>query len=59
MEEIKITQVKSSIGTIPEHRKTLKALGLKKIGQVRVHKQNPAVLGMIKAVEYLLKVEKV
>lgn len=59
MDQIKITQVKSSIGTIPEHRKTLKALGLSKIGQTRTHKKNPSVLGMIKCVEYLLKVEKV
>jgi len=58
MEKIKIKQVKSSIGTIPAHRKTLKALGLKKIGSERVHSKSPVILGMIRSVNYLVSVEK-
>ncbi len=58
MEKIKITQVKSSIGTIPVHRKTLKALGLKKIGSSKVHSKSPAILGMLRSVNYLVNVEK-
>jgi len=58
MEKIKITQVKSSIGTIPVHRKTLKALGLKKIGSARIHSKSPEILGMIRSVNYLVTVEK-
>lgn len=58
MEKIKVTQVKSSIGTIPVHRKTLKALGLKKIGSSRVHSKSPAILGMLRTVNYLVSVEK-
>ena len=58
MEKIKITQVKSSIGTIPVHRKTLKALGLKKIGSARVHNKSKEILGMIRSVNYLISVEK-
>lgn len=54
----KVTLVKSAIGRIPRHRATLRALGLRKMGASRVHSlDNPAVKGMIKQVEYLLKVE--
>lgn len=58
MEKIKVTQLKSSIGTIPAHRKTLKALGLRKIGSARIHSKSPAILGMIRSVKYLISVEK-
>lgn len=58
-QQIKITQVKSSIGVIPNHKKTLKALGLGRIGKTRVHKQGPVLDGMIRKVGYLVKVEKV
>ena len=58
MEKIKVTQVKSAIGTIPVHRKTLKALGLKKIGNTRVHSKSPEMMGMIRSVNYLVSVEK-
>lgn len=59
MEEVKITQIKSSIGTKPEHRKTLIALGLRKIGSSRQHKKTPQLEGMIRKVQFLVKVEKV
>lgn len=56
--KVTITLVKSPIGRIPRHRQTLRALGLRKRGSSRVHSMgNPAVAGMIKQVEYLLKVE--
>jgi large subunit ribosomal protein L30 len=58
MEKIKITQLKSSIGTIPGHRKTLRALGLRKIGSSRIHSKSPAIMGMIRDVNYLVSVEK-
>lgn len=58
-EKVKITQVKSSIGVIPNHRKILRALGLGKIGKSRVHKEGPVVQGMLRKVNYLVKVEKV
>lgn len=56
--EIKITQVRSTIGRIPKHRRTVRALGLRRIGHTVVQKDNPAVRGMINAVNYLLKVEE-
>ncbi len=55
---VKITLVKSPIGTIPGHRKTVRALGLRKIGASKTHTMTPSVKGMVKQVEYLLKVEE-
>ena len=56
--EIKITQVRSTIGRIPKHRRTVRALGLRRIGHTVVQKDSPAIRGMINAVNYLLKVEE-
>ena len=55
---IKVTLVKSTIGRIPKHRKTVEALGLKKVGKTVELPNNAATKGMIKQVEYLLKVEE-
>ncbi len=57
--QIKVTLVKSVIGTIPAHRRTVKALGLKKIGSSIVHDASPAIKGMVRAVSHLVKVEEV
>jgi len=59
LDKVKITQIKSAIGTIPIHRLTLKSLGLGRIGKSKVHTQNDALKGKIRQVGYLLKVEKV
>jgi large subunit ribosomal protein L30 len=59
MEEVVITQSKSSIGANPSHRKTLIALGLKKKGASRKHKVTPQLKGMIRSVNHLITVEKV
>lgn len=56
--EIKITQVRSTIGRLPAHRRTVKALGLRRIGHTVVQKDNPAIRGMINTVSYLLKVDE-
>ena len=58
-EKIKITLVKSTIATLPAHKKIVEALGLKKINSFKIHDANPCILGMIKKVDYLLKVENV
>jgi large subunit ribosomal protein L30 len=55
--KIKITQVKSIIGRLPSHRKTVKALGLKRIGHSVVKTADGPVSGMVSKVSYLLKVE--
>ena len=55
--KIKITQIKSVIGSIPKHRKTIKALGLKKIRHSVVKKDSPVIRGMIWQVKHMVKVE--
>ncbi len=55
---LKVTLVKSPIGCIPKHRRTVEALGLKKTGRTVELPNNAATKGMIKQVEYLLKVEE-
>ena len=56
---MKITLVKSTIGAVPKNRKTVEALGLKKIGATVEHPDNKAVRGMIQQVRHLVKVEEV
>lgn len=53
---LKVTLVKSVIGTKQSHRDTVLGLGLKKIGQVRELEDTPAVRGMINKVAYLVRV---
>lgn len=56
--EIKITQVRSTIGRASRHRRTVKALGLKRLGYTVVQKDSLAIRGMINSVSYLLKIEE-
>jgi len=56
---LKITLKKSLIGRKKDHIATVNALGLKKIGKVVEHEDNPQIKGMIKKVSYLLEVEEV
>ena len=56
MEKIKITQIRSTIGSLKRTKETMRALGLKKINQSVEHKVNPAILGMIKKVHHLIKI---
>jgi large subunit ribosomal protein L30 len=56
--EIKVTQVRSLIGRLPKHRRTMRALGLKKMNQTVVHTDTPVVRGMINQVCHLVKVEE-
>jgi len=55
---LKITQIRSKIGYKPKARATLEALGLRKIHQTVELPDIPSINGMIKKIEYLLKVEK-
>ena len=59
MEDLKITLVKSTIGAVPKHKKTVEALGLKKTGKTVVLPDNAATRGMVKQVQHLVKVEEV
>jgi large subunit ribosomal protein L30 len=51
-----VTQVRSSIGTKPKHRQTLRALGLRGVGRARVLPDRPEVRGMISRVPHLVEV---
>ncbi len=55
---LKVTLVKSPIGAIPKHRKTVEALGLTKLHKTVELPNNAATKGMIQQVGYLLKVEE-
>ncbi len=58
MAEIVVTQVKSSIGTKPKHRGTLRALGLHGIGTRNTLPDRPEIRGMIARVPHLITVEE-
>ena len=55
--KIKVTLVKSIIGTKQDHRATVRGLGLRKLNSSAVLEDTPAVRGMIQKVQYLVKVE--
>ena len=57
--ELKVTQVRSGIGTKPKHRGTLRALGLGRIGKSNVLPDRPEIRGMIARVPHLVDVEEV
>jgi large subunit ribosomal protein L30 len=54
-----VTQVRSSIGTKPKHRGTLRALGLRRIGATNVLPDRPEIRGMIARVPHLVTVSEV
>ena len=59
MADLKITLVKSTIGAVPKHKKTVEALGLRKLNKTVELPDNAATRGMIKQVQHLVKVEEV
>ena len=59
MAQLKITQVKSTIGTKHNHRESMRTLGLRKIRQSVVRDDTPQVRGMIATVHHLVSVEEV
>jgi len=59
MAALKLTQVKSSIGTKPVHRGTLRALGLGRIGRTHTLPGRPEIRGMIARVPHLITIEEV
>ena len=56
---LKITQVKSGIGNLIQQKRTLKALGITKMGHSAVQNDTACVRGMIKKVKHLITVEEV
>ena len=59
MARLKVTQKKSGIGTKPNHRETLRSLGLKRLGDIVVKEDRPEIRGMVKTVAHLVAVEEV
>ena len=59
MKKIKITLVKSPIDRSERQKQTLKALGLNKMNATKEVEATPQILGMVRKVEHMIKVEEV
>jgi large subunit ribosomal protein L30 len=57
--KIKITQIKSGIGFPADQKRTVRALGLKRINDSVVQSESPAIMGMVFKVKHLVKVEEI
>jgi large subunit ribosomal protein L30 len=58
-DKVKVTLVKSPIGAVPKHKKTLEALGLRKLNKTVELPNNAATKGMVQQVRHLVKVEEI
>ncbi len=59
MSSLKVTQVRSVIGSQQGHKRTVRALGLKRIRDSRVHEDTPQIRGMVHKVQHLVYAEEV
>ena len=59
MAKIKVTQIRSIIERKEPQKRTIEALGLGRPHSVAIHEDTPQILGMVRAVRHLVKVEKV
>jgi large subunit ribosomal protein L30 len=59
MAKIRITQIRSRIGSTTRQKRTLDALGLKKMHKTVELETNPQILGMVNKVKHLLRVEEI
>ena len=59
MAKLKITQIKSRIGSSALQKKNLGALGLRKINQTVEHDDSAIILGMVEKVKHLVRIEEV
>ena len=57
MSNVKVTLIKSLIGTKRDHRATVRGLGLRRLNSSSVVELTPSITGMIDKVRYLLKIE--
>lgn len=58
-DKVRVTLVKSPIGAVPKHKKTLEALGLRKVNKSVELPNNDATRGMVFQVKHLVKVEEI
>lgn len=56
---LRVELVKSTIGAVPKHVKTIEALGLTKLHKVKEFEDNAAIRGMLQQVRHLVKVEEI
>jgi large subunit ribosomal protein L30 len=59
MAKIRITQIKSKNGKPERQKRTLEALGIKKLNHSVEHEATPQILGMVKKISHLVKIEKI
>ena len=59
MAKIKITQVKSKIGSNKTQKATIEALGIKKLNQTVEKEVTPQIMGMVRSISHLVKVEEI
>lgn len=59
MKKLKVTQVRSSIGRPARQKRSLQALGLRKMHHSVEHEGTPQILGMIESVKHLVTVEEI
>ena len=59
MSPLKVTQIRSVIGSKEDHKRTVRALGLKRIRDSRVHEDTPQIRGMVHKVQHLVRAEEV
>ena len=59
MSLLKVTQVRSVVGSKQTHKRTVRSLGLKRIRDFRVHEDTPQIRGMVRKVQHLVEAEEV
>lgn len=59
MTKIRITQIKSKIGSTKRQKGTLEALGIKKMNNPVEHEATPQILGMVEKLQHLVKTEEI
>jgi large subunit ribosomal protein L30 len=59
MARIKVTQVKSQIGRLQNQKRTMEALGLRKMNQTVEHEATPTIIGMVNRVKHLVSVQEI
>ena len=59
MAKLQVTQTKSGIGRKPEHRETLRSLGLKRSGQVVIKEDRPEIRGMAESIPHLVDLKTI
>ena len=56
---LRITQTRSTIGRIEPQKRTMRALGIRKIGRTVEHADSPSIRGMVEAVRHLVVIEEI